>query len=475
MRSARVSGWSRADTVALLAIVALAGLLRLWSLGTPDRIVFDEVYYAPDACLFVESPTVCERDRPFTEEHPFLGKWLIASAIAAIGFEPIGWRAAPLVLGVAGVGLTYVLGRRLLGSTWAASAAAILMAVDLLHFAMSRVAMLDIFVATFALAGVLFAVLDRDRVDPGLRTERLRDRPWLIASGAALGAALASKWSGAFFLVAVAVAVISWDAARARDERWHRRWWVSIRAEWMVLLVALLVIPIAVYVVSFGNRFDGTLLALPWDRRSWWWDLARRQVEMLRFHIDLSGPYPYVSPAWSWPLVKRPVIMAFDDDGGAIRQILAFGNPLVWWPALATAVVMTVRWVRGVRGPAHPEGVLLLGVAAGYLPWLVLTAPRSFSFIFYLLPAVPFLSLALARALQVLARGAPGRAAAVGYVALAISLFAFFYPVLTARPLSGDAWLARMWFRDCRAEQFTTDPPHPLSKPGPPPEGWCWV
>jgi dolichyl-phosphate-mannose-protein mannosyltransferase len=467
--------WSRADTVLLLTIVALAAALRLWSIGIPDRIVFDESFYAQDACTLVESPEVCDQERPITEEHPFLAKWLIAAGISIFGYEAWAWRLIPVLFGVAGVGLTYVLARRLLASTWFAAVTALLLTFDFLHFAMSRVAMLDIFVATFALAGVLFAVLDRDRPLRPIGAERLRDRKWLLATGAALGAAFASKWSGAFFLAAVSVAVVVWDAERRSRAQADGGWWRTVRSEWVVLGVALVVLPAVIYVASFGNRFDGTLLALPWDRDSWWWDLARRQVVMFRRHIDLHGLYPYTSPAWSWPLVKRPFLLVFEAHGDVTVETLGFGNPVVWWPAVVSMALTALRWLRGPRGITRPEGVILLGFAAGYLVWVPLTISRPFSFLFYLLPAVPFMLLALTRAIQLLPGAALPRAVSGVLVAVVIALFGFFYPLLTARPLPPDQFLARMWFRDCLPEQMATYPPRPPSEPTRAPEGWCWI
>ena len=61
---------------------------------------------------------------------------------------------------------------------------------------------------------------------------------------------------------------------------------------------------------------------------------------MLDFHTALSGDHPYQSPPWSWPLIKRPVAYWFADEGGAYREILAMGNPLVWWPGLVALAAL---------------------------------------------------------------------------------------------------------------------------------------
>lgn len=476
--ASRPTRWRRADSWAILAVTSFAAALRFFRLSVPSRIVFDEVYYAQDACVFVKGGGgVCSIASPLADEHPHLAKWLIAAGIRLFDYTPFGWRVAPALMGVAAVAILYVLARRLLGSTLAASATSGLLAIDLLWFVHSRVAMLDVFVATFSLAAVLFVVLDRDR-DRGAGVEmreRVRDRRWLVAAGAAAGAAVASKWSGVWFFVLVAIAAWVWDAAwlRARGVAAPRR--AALRLGRWPYLCSLVLVPGVLYVVSFGNRFSGGLLVAPWSRDSWWWDFAQRQWMMLTFHLELPGtPFPWTSRPWSWPLVKRPIVYAFEAEGGRYTEILAMGNPLVWVPALVCVAVLAVRWLRR-REPGNPDGVILAGFAAGYLPWLVLGQQRSFIFLFYLLPTVPFLLIALVRIGQQIARTRAGRVAASVYLTAMLASFLFFYPVVAMVPMDPLDWQRRIWFRDCREELLVGDPPHPGFIPGPPPEGWCWI
>jgi dolichyl-phosphate-mannose--protein O-mannosyl transferase len=464
---AAAAPWRRIDSAALLAVTIAGALVRAWQLTVPDRIVFDEVYYAHDGCVFVRPAAACGGiAEAFTEEHPLLGKWLIAAGIRLLGYEPSGWRLMPLIAGVFGIALTFVLARRLLASTVAATLAAGLLAADGLHFVQSRVAMLDVFVGTFALATILFVVIDRDR--PGSRT-RIRDRPWLLAAGVAGGSAAATKWSGLPFLATAILLVLVWDRRRGSDARAERH----TRRDLVPVAVALIAVPIAVYVLSFAGRLDGAVLAVPWDRTSWAWAFVRRQVHILTFHADLAGVYPYESPAWSWPLMKRPVVFAFEAGGGRFREILALGNPVVWWGGTLAVVVAAVRWLRRRGGP---EGVILAGVAAGYVWWLPVTSQRSFSFSFYILPALPFLCLAIAAAARRTWARLSGRAATAVVAVAAVAAFLFFLPVWSFRPLGPDAWQARLWFTDCRPESLVGDPPRPQSETvTKPPDGWCWI
>lgn len=73
-------------------------------------------------------------------------------------------------------------------------------------------------------------------------------------------------------------------------------------------------------------------------------------------------------------------------------------------------------------------------------------------FLFYALPSVPFLCLALALlAGWLLGKAGTFRrtAASVGvgvYVALVVVSFGYLYPVLAAVTIPYKDWLARMWF-----------------------------
>ena len=162
---------TRLDTIALVAIVIGAALIRFVSLGRPVELIFDELFYARDACWYVfGSESVCGVTELASRTHPPLGKWLIGSGIAAFGYDPFGWRVAVAVAGTLSVALVYLLAWRLLrgiGSGGAATVGAIaasgLLATDFLHLVHSRVGMLDAFIALFVIGAVTFVVLDRDR------------------------------------------------------------------------------------------------------------------------------------------------------------------------------------------------------------------------------------------------------------------------------------------------------------------------
>jgi dolichyl-phosphate-mannose--protein O-mannosyl transferase len=482
-----------------MAIVTLgAAIVRLAGLTTPAGFVFDEIFYARNACRFVVDTAQCGIDDLVSGAHPPLGNWLIGIGIRLFGYDEFGWRIASAVAGTVSVALLYLLVRRLLTSqvsgpatTVGAVAAAALLATDFLHLVQSRVAMLDSFVTLFVIAAVLFAVLDGGR-QRGPRGEDLAaprwlrrlslGRPWRLAAGLALGSALAVKWSGGYVALGLLVLLVAWEVgATARPHADARRtWWsaliAAVRREIGPSLVLLGLVPLVVYLASYIGRVDGDLLALPWREGSAWRAVAEHQLAMLRFHLSLAGDHPYESASWSWLLLKRPVAYSFAVESGTYREILALGNPLSWWPGALALAAVGVRWVRSGASLAGPELVLLAAALSTYLPWLILSGSRSQVFIWYLLPTIPFLCAALglvaARAWSSLAgRVVTGLAAA----AIAVS-FAFFFPILTAASLTPDEWRSRIWFSDCaRPGAPTLTLPDDEIDQGPPPAGWCWI
>jgi dolichyl-phosphate-mannose-protein mannosyltransferase len=135
--------WSAADVAALSGATLLAGVLRMWRLDVPQTLMFDEIFYAKDACWYaLSSEAVCKIGYEQTAVHPPLGKWLLAAGIRVFGYDAFGWRVAAAVAGTVTVALLFVLGRKLLGSTLGAVTAAVALAIDPLHFVQSRVAML---------------------------------------------------------------------------------------------------------------------------------------------------------------------------------------------------------------------------------------------------------------------------------------------------------------------------------------------
>lgn len=471
----RITGTAagRRTAILLVGVLLLATAVRLYQLGSPDRLVFDEVYYAQDACFYLGlDPATCGVDEEASWVHPPMGKWLIAVGIGLIGYDPVGWRATAALAGILTVALVSLLAFRLTGSRRAAIVAAGVLALDPLSIISSRVAMLDSFMTCAVVATILFATLDRDALLAQGAGARGLWRPWRAAAGMVAGIAIATKWSGVPVLAAVVLLVLVWemDAARRAGRPPVR----GLAAAAPSILLWLVVTPAVVYVASYADRLDADILAMPWSQGAWPREFVERQLAMARFHAGLDDTHPYASPAWSWPLAKRAVVYFWEEDAaGRYREVLAFANPLLWVPGLAAGGVAAILALRR-RAWWGPEAVVAAAIAAAYLPWLVLGAGRSFVFLHYFLPTVPFLALALGWAVS-RRRGFTGRGLAVVASVVAVTVILIWEPLIYARPLDYDSWRVRILFQDCTPAEWSDGQLAPRPNGGPPPPGWCWV
>ena len=136
------------------------------TLAQPNRKIFDEVYYAKEAKT--ARTTASSGTRRTTAAgyvvHPPLGKWLIGARRAErSATTTFGWRFSAAVVGIVSVLMIIRIARRMFGSTVLGCAAGLLMALDGMHFVLSRTALLDIFLMFFVLAAFGALVLDRDQ------------------------------------------------------------------------------------------------------------------------------------------------------------------------------------------------------------------------------------------------------------------------------------------------------------------------
>lgn len=489
--------WGPGDGLMLFGVTAIAAITRIFRLGLPERFAFDEVYYAKEACFYLEaSKSLCKLPKtPAAEVHPPLAKWLMGLGIETLGFNSWGWRIVAAIFGVLGVVLLYLLARKIFHSSIAAVVAAGLLAFDPLHFVQSRAALLDIFPATFGVAAFLFIAYDRDRMlketEEAGPKRGLLARPWRLAAGLAAGAATASKWTGGLMLIAVVLLTIAWEVARRRDRGWGSAILQTARQETLSIALFLGLVPFVVYVTSYIGLLEGAVLQ-PFADHSWAREWLRYQTNAFTFHRGLRSPHGYESSPIAWIALKRPLLYWNEIGGGNQASVYALGNPLIWWPSVVALGYMFVRWLRQ-RDWRGPEGMILTGFALTYLAWLVLAPGRTAVFLFYLLPAIPFMCLAIAYVVTVVAQGRLRKVAVVATTILSAGWFFLYYPIIADVPISTDRWEAQMFFDDCDKKPRRDRESHTVTQAidrqttiiktrvvtetntkNYPPEGWCW-
>ena len=476
------------------ALAVLAAALRLPGLGWPKTFVFDETYYAKDAYSLLKFGV----ERAFTTDanerilagdldvftgaaqyvvHPPLGKWMIAAGEWVFGMNPFGWRIVVALVGVAMVVLVHRIALRLFANPWTALLAGLFMAIDGMAIALSRTALLDQLLTFWLLCTLYALVRDRDyyrhtlqllaygEVVPSLRLLR----PWRLLAIEFITAAFATKWSALWFAFGFGMLALAWDRA-------ERRRHPDVDAQAWLQELGWLGVSVVLGVVGYVTSWLGWFLTSDGYDRDWGSNALSAWIHYhqsaLGFHTGLTSDHPYKAVPYWWPLQVRPTSFWYETYAngaqgcGATKcsaEVVALGNPIIWWLASAAIVVFVVMRLlrRGKRVDWAALGAPAVGIVAGWLPWIYFHNRTTFTF--YSIVFAPFMFMVLAYALtlfatkQVVVDGEEFSVeveelhewrfySVVFAVAVICAASVFFYPVWVGSVMASDAWQLRMWF-----------------------------
>jgi len=522
-RSGVLWGW-----LAPLVVTLCAGILQFWSLSTPHDITFDETYYAKDAYSLLvkqhatnfindgddENGSEADakinagttegifEDGPSLVVHPEVGKWMIAAGEWMFGMTAFGWRFSSALIGTLMVLVMCRLVRRLTGSTLLGCVAGALLALDGLHFVMSRIALLDIFLAFWLLCAVHCLVADRDwaraklarryEISPPFDTWDFGPvrgfllRPWRIAAGVCFGLAAGTKWSAVFVVAGFGLLIWAWDSGMRRSigVRWAPL--KSLVADAIPSFFTIIVVGFVVYVGSWGGFLTHAqeyedAFGTAYDANDWTWSSVddkptstlgdtRHDLNMLwNYHKEVymfhtgdfikDATHPFQSDPAGWLVMNRPLgIASLSGDSSVIancpegeecvKQIIALGTPILWWGGVLALFASLGYWLtrRDWR-----FGIPVVGVLTTWLPWF--WNDQRPIFFYYGISIIPFTVVAVTLVLGKMLgkrRASYERrligSVAVGLFVLAVALnFVYFYPIWTNGLLSNAAWNDRMW------------------------------
>jgi hypothetical protein len=430
-RNDGIVGW-----VMTLVIMGLAFGLRIVGLGQPHEFSFDETYYAKDAWALwhdgyatnwcSSSGTACPKDaiadahlksgetadantlilhgiapcrlilyvsdkdatadtnqdcRPATPGHPDpemavhpeVGKWFIGLGEELFGMTPFGWRIGSVIIGTLMIGVFIRFVRRLTRSNLLAGFAGLLLTFDGLQLVLSRLALLDIYVAFFTLLAVHLLVKDRDWLRAHVSADpapgrwrgigRVLWRPWLAASGVAWGLGLGSKWDVIYPMLGFGLLFVAWGVGARRRAGIRRPFPRTLLADGVPALL-MVVLAVVVYVASWSgwlvhhSAYEQSAMSHS-QYTSWsghgkcdgqnWVDLSPKAdahwstvgsggalkhetglggmlqpfLSLWDYHQDVyvfhtvflqCSTHPYASQPEGWPLLNRPVGISAEND-----------------------------------------------------------------------------------------------------------------------------------------------------------------
>jgi Gpi18-like mannosyltransferase len=299
------------------------------------------------------------------------------------------------------------------------------------------------------------AVYSGGEIRSGAAVEDARAaRFWLVIFAISLGLFISTKWNGVTGLgFSFALLTFIWLQRFFSKERLPL--WGNPRGFRLDgVLLGIFFVCATVYALSWVPDLVRQSPA-PYEIHNFN-DVVYRQYTMFEYHDHLKATHPYSSKPWEWPLDYVPIAYFYQDhrtnrndpNGCCVQEITSFPNPFNMWIGLVTVpIVGFLAWKEKRKAYA----LIVAAYLFQWLPWML--SPRiDFMYEFYV--DIPLICLCNAIVLQRIwetmkDRARNGRllgASSVGAVVLLIGLgFVYFFPILSAKPITWNAWHDRMW------------------------------
>ncbi|HIT85505.1 MAG TPA: glycosyltransferase family 39 protein [Candidatus Ornithomonoglobus intestinigallinarum] len=425
---------------------------------------FDEIYHARTGYEFVHGLDVYEWT------HPPLGKDLIALGIALFGMTPFGWRCVGTFFGVLMIPVIYLFARRLLKYKWAAALAAVLFTFDFMHFAQTRIATIDVYVTFFIM--LMYYFMYKYCTMSFYDTPVKKTLVPLALCGISMGLGIASKWTGIYAGVGLAVIFFVSLYMRYREYLYakkdpkgttdgisHKHVIESFEANTRITIFWCCIFFVFVPLLIYGLSYIPYLRAPGSEGIK---TIIDNQNAIFTYHSKtvVESTHPYSSKWYEWIVMTRPIWYYSGEISDTIKEgISSFGNPLVWWIGIPAFFITLYN---GIANRSKRAWFLVIAYAIQIVFWIPVTRT---TFIYHYFPCVPFIALMIGYCMEDI-YGSAGSERIFGmrtrnggisgqrlviicccvYAAAAAALFAAFYPVLSGAPCSVDYADHLRWF-----------------------------
>lgn len=402
---------------------------------------FDEIYHGRTGYEFVHSLSVYEWT------HPPLGKVFIALGVLLFGMCPFGWRVAGTVFGIIMLPILYMFAKRITNKSWLSVVTCLLFTFDFMHFAQTRIATIDVYITTFVI--LMYYFMYKYYCTSFYDTPFKKTLVPLALSGVFMGLGIASKWTGIYAGIGLAVLFFMTIYKRYSEYLYaskrpsgetngiSHKFIIDNFTPYFIKTIIwccifFILVPLAIYVMSYIPYLKAP------DAHGIK-TIIDNQNSMYTYHSStvLGSTHPFSSRWYEWIIMKRPIWYYSGTVSDGIKEgISSFGNPLVWWLGIPAFLYMTYTAIR-------KKDKIALFLVIGYLAQLVSWIPVTrLTFIYHYFPCVPFIVLMLGYSINLIYEEAKNKKSVIigafVYAGLVIVLFAMFYPVLSGQPVSTD-------------------------------------
>ena len=387
------------------------GLFPQGSRTSYDQSMFDEVYHARTAYEFIHGLSIYENT------HPPLGKTIIGIGIRIFGMNPFGWRFMCVLLGTLMIPVVYLFAFTMSASTVTACFTTILLSTEFMHFTLSRIATIDIIVAFFVLLMFFFmyCFVQCCGSFENFRKQLL----FLILCGCSTGFAVATKWTGVYATLGIAVLFFVFLFSKIKSFEESKSYLIALL---FCCCGCFILIPGSIYLLSYipftKVYTDKGLVATA---------VSNAQL-MLNYHSSMVFNHPYSSEWYTWLFDIRPLLDAYTSmDNEQICAVLTFGNPVIWWGGLIALFHQFYLWCYKKCNAAR---YLCIAYCSVLFPWFFI---HRTVFIYQYFLASNILVLMIGNSLHHLKRRNVYMLLTAG---VSLILFILFYPVLAGTPVS---------------------------------------
>jgi predicted membrane-bound dolichyl-phosphate-mannose-protein mannosyltransferase len=330
-------------------MIALSNFFtKIFQIGSFEKRIFDESTYI-DAARGLISKIIY-----LNFEHPPLGKFIISCGITIFGDTPFGWRIASVIFSVAASIIVYLIAKRMFGGFFIPITSSILLLVETYWFVSSRLAMLDIFLATFSLAAILFL----------WHFFKEGKNYQFILSALFIGLAGAIKLNGFFLIIPLIIIII------------------YLKRKKVLIAIALAII-ILTYLASYmplylNNSSAPGVLTIHQKMLEFQFSSRDKGMENIK-----ENPI-----SWFRSLPLTSIRTSYDNNGNILYRFFYTGNIIVLWLGLAAIFISIYRLFK----EKSKQITFLLAIFALFLiPWIIIPG-----FYNVYLPLVPIVCLFLA-------------------------------------------------------------------------------
>lgn len=343
---------------------------------------FDEVYFPRTAYEQLHNMPIYE----YT--HPPLGKLLISIPMYFFGVTPFAYRLGGNIAGILMILVIYLIAKELFKRERYALCAAIIMALDGMHFVQTRLGTADSYLVLFCLTSFLF-FLKYIKIPNSEKLEK-KMMP-LLLSGIFWGMAISTKWTATYVGLGMGIIyLVKYIIGRKLD--------LKLLA-WSIL--SFIIVPVSIYVLTYipiilnpNHEVTYTHQYSDEKDRLKYFDetsisnkttndgvttitykvkitniktFIEYQKIMYAYHSELTDSHTYSSKWYEWPIIKRPLwyyIGRFDDD--KIGTIACMGNPAIWYTGIITTALTALY---GIIKKDKESLILTVMILATWLPY----------------------------------------------------------------------------------------------------------